>query len=89
MSRAAYRELVVATSQILDQIAVFELDASKRPELDLRLEIKAIPALLVFAYGVEIKALLGFYSRDELERQLQCLLTGSVGEVERLSDRSR
>jgi len=62
----------------MSNVAVFEVDADAEKSLVRRLDVKAAPILLVFSSGVEVAALLGFYSADALRKRLWSIIsTGS------------
>ena len=70
LCRLAYREFTAAVELIQDQVVIYEVDAASQPGVMERLNIKAAPALLIYTSGIEIGALLGFYSKDELQSRL-------------------
>jgi len=80
LSSIALREFRAAAVELQHRVAFFEVDASAEPELLAALNIKAVPALLVFHSGTEQLALLGFYYKNELrERLLRSISTGEQG----------
>lgn len=75
ISGLAQREFRRAALRFQDQIAFFEVNADAEKPLISRLNIKAAPALLVFSSGIELAALVGFYSRDELQSRLWSIIS--------------
>lgn len=70
----AEKELRRVIPDFADQIAFFRADADTEKDLVLRLDVLAVPSLLIFASGTEVKALLGFHSADELRTQLRSII---------------
>ena len=64
--------------KLAHRVAFFQVNADTQPELLSRLDVRAVPSLLVFTSGIEVKALLGFHSEDELHTQLWSII--STGE---------
>lgn len=75
ISNLARREVVKVAGPLAGSIAVFEVDADLEKALVRRLDVKAVPILLVFFSGVEVAALLGFYSADALRKRLWNLIS--------------
>ena len=74
----AEKELRLAIPDFADQIVFFRVDAEVEKDLVIRLDVLSAPSLLIFTSGVEVKALLGFHSADELHTQLWSII--STGE---------
>ena len=73
----ARREFQAVAAEFQDQIAIVEVDAGAKKALVSRLNVKAVPALLVFASGTEVAALIGFHHRDELRNRLWSIISNS------------
>ncbi len=68
---ASLRELMSAAKGLTHKIKFFQVDADAEKGLTLALRVKAVPSLLVFVTGMEELALLGFYSKEELDTALR------------------
>jgi thioredoxin-like negative regulator of GroEL len=59
-------------------MAFYQVDADEEKGLVARLDVQAVPSLLVFISGMEAGVLLGFHSIDELHMRLWSII--STGE---------
>ena len=76
----ARREFLIAAEDFKATIGIFEVDAEDEKALVSRLNVNAVPILLVFHSGIERAALLGFYSADALRKRLRSSIpTGDGG----------
>ena len=74
----AERELRLVIPRLAHGMTFFHVNADIEKDLVRRLNVQAVPCLLVFISGTEVKALLGFHSADELHMQLRSII--STGE---------
>lgn len=58
-------------------MAIYEVDGLIEKGIVSRINIKAMPSLLVYISGIEVLALLGFYHRDELQKRLWSIIPDS------------
>ena len=72
---AARREFMIAAQDFKAFIGFFEVDADAEKALVSRLNVKGVPILLFFTTGIERFVLLGFYSSDELRKQLWSIIS--------------
>ena len=70
----ARRQFLIAAEDFKATVGIFEVDAESEKELVSRLNVNAVPILLVFHSGIERAALLGFYSADELRKKLRSII---------------
>lgn len=77
LTESARREFLEVARDIQDQVAIYEVDGLNEKGLISRLDIKAMPALLLYISGIEVAALLGFYDRDELQKRLWSIISDS------------
>ena len=70
----ARREFRLAAQKFKHIIGFFEVDADAEKALVSRLNVKAVPTLLVLASGIELAAVLGFHSSDELQKKLWSII---------------
>ena len=59
------------------RISFVEIDAEEAPELMARYHLRALPAILLFKGGKQVKKFLGFHSRAPLRKLLNALLAES------------
>lgn len=77
LTASARREFLPVAQAIQDQVAIYEVDGLNEKALVSRLNIKAMPSLLLYISGIEVSALLGFYGRDELQKMLWRIISNS------------
>ena len=77
ISARARAEFTAIEGRFRDHVTVYDVDADVEKALVFRLNIKAVPTLLVFSSGNEVAALLGFYHRDELQKRLGSIIRDS------------
>jgi hypothetical protein len=70
----AERELRLVVPEFADQIAFYRVDSITEKDLVAQLDLVAVPSLLIFTTGTELKALLGFHRVDELRIQLRSII---------------
>lgn len=68
------RELGRLIPLVEDRIEVFRIDADEQPELASALDVRAVPAILVFAPGLQVQTLLGFHSMEQLHKRLLSII---------------
>lgn len=62
------------------RVHFIRIDADDHPEIARALDIRAVPAILVFAPGSRVQTLLGFHSMEQLHKRLLNITSTVDGE---------
>ena len=54
-----------------ENIDIIEIDVDKAQSLAMRYDIEAVPTMIIFKNGIEIARIGGFYSKSELDEELE------------------
>lgn len=73
------QELLRLAPKWSSRFGFFVVDADVDPRLAIRLDIRAVPAILVFFPGMHVQTLLGFRSMEELNTRLLNIIATADG----------